>query len=197
MKIIYTIIAFVGIANLCLFASNPIPNCSSTNQCANCPEAKYFTNNAAILQTGIFAADDTLISNSTIDFTAQGLVTFQAGSLHGEYIELTSGFRANGNVSFLAVNIGCDATDDCIVLPVCNSDSLIGPLEYLDSLNCSCIPFCNSLPSDSLFDFDGSVAFNGITFFGENNHEFFGNFLSDAGDVNNDGYDDFITGTDE
>jgi len=83
----------------------------TTNFCLNssvCPPTLSLN---GPLTAGTYQADDSISSNGQVDNSSGGAVNFQAGANSGEFIELLSGFIADGAVAFEAINIQCDFTD--------------------------------------------------------------------------------------
>jgi len=78
---------------------------------AGCPPV---LNVPGLVQTGTIQADDIITSNGQIITASGGPVTYFAGAVAGgsEYIELSSGFVADGTVDFTAINMDCDTTDN-------------------------------------------------------------------------------------
>jgi len=77
---------------------------------STCPQVLNIT---GLVATGTYSADDVITSNGMVTSASGGPVNYEAGANAGgsEYIELTSGFVADGIVDFTAINIQCDLTD--------------------------------------------------------------------------------------
>lgn len=73
-----------------------------------CPQNLSVTGTIA---TGTYIADDIISSDGKVTAGSYGQVIFNAGFNSNEYIELLSGFEADGSFDFVAENVQCDLTD--------------------------------------------------------------------------------------
>jgi len=105
--------------NLSYTISNPLLTCNSSNHiveiCLNtviaaCPEILLIN---MPLPSGVYEADDKIVSNIIIDAAANGPILYHAGGNPGnqEYILLDKGTFISGDFLFEAHNIECDTSD--------------------------------------------------------------------------------------